>query len=52
MRALKVDGSNLNFRDKMRLFAAQVGDNTPKQGAKASKAQRHIEDEFISLPTA
>ncbi|CAJ0944381.1 unnamed protein product, partial [Mesorhabditis belari] len=38
-----VDGSNLAFHDKMRLFAKQIGENTPKYRAKESSAQRHIE---------
>jgi len=39
------DGSKLSFQEKMKLFAAEVGENTPKEKAKISKAQREIEDE-------
>lgn len=39
------DGARLDFRDKMRLFAHQIGEDTPKQRAHASSAQRHIEQE-------
>jgi len=38
-----VDGSNLAFKDKMRLFASQLGEATPKDRHKASNAQRLIE---------
>ncbi len=43
-----MDGANLNFRDKMKLFAQQIGDNTPKQGAKSSSAQRDIEKTLLT----
>ena len=33
----------LSFRDKMRMFAAEAGENTPKDRAKISFAQRRIE---------
>lgn len=39
------DGSKLSFQEKMKLFAQEVGENTPKEKAKISKAQREIEDE-------
>jgi len=42
-KLLQVDGSNLPFREKMRLFAAQLGEQTPKDRLKASSAQRGIE---------
>ncbi|TKR95902.1 hypothetical protein L596_010007 [Steinernema carpocapsae] len=40
----QVDGANLDFREKMRLFAKQLGEDTPKNRMKASSAQREIED--------
>ncbi|KAK0423243.1 hypothetical protein QR680_008046 [Steinernema hermaphroditum] len=40
----QVDGANLDFREKMRLFAKQLGEDTPKNRVKASSAQREIED--------
>lgn len=39
------DGSNLEFRDKMKLFAHQIGEGTPKQRFSASSAERHIQRE-------
>uniref|UniRef100_A0A915DRR2 Afadin n=1 Tax=Ditylenchus dipsaci TaxID=166011 RepID=A0A915DRR2_9BILA len=38
-----VDGSNLGFRDKMKLFADQLGESTPKNRFKGSSAEREIE---------
>uniref|UniRef100_A0A1I7ZYK2 PDZ domain-containing protein n=1 Tax=Steinernema glaseri TaxID=37863 RepID=A0A1I7ZYK2_9BILA len=40
----QVDGTHLDFREKMRLFAKQLGEDTPKNRVKASSAQREIED--------
>ncbi|KAI6207773.1 Afadin [Aphelenchoides besseyi] len=40
-----VDGSNLGFRDKMRMFAEKIGEETPKNRNKISSAQREIEQE-------
>ena len=37
---IEVDGSNLPFREKMKLFAAQLGESTPKDKMKASSAQK------------
>lgn len=39
----KIDGSKLGFRDKMQLFAEQIGDKTVKNRYKASAIQREIE---------
>ncbi|CAJ0577570.1 unnamed protein product, partial [Mesorhabditis spiculigera] len=38
-----VDGAHLGFQDKMKLFAKQIGESTPKDRAKESSAQRQIE---------
>jgi len=38
------DGAKLSFKEKMKLFAQEVGENTPRDKAKISKAQREIED--------
>jgi hypothetical protein len=38
-----VDGANLGFRDKMKMFAAQLGEQSPKHRYKASSAERDIE---------
>ncbi|VDK42650.1 unnamed protein product [Anisakis simplex] len=40
---VQVDGANLGFKDKMRLFAEQLGEKTPKARYKCSSAQREIE---------
>ncbi|CAD6190866.1 unnamed protein product [Caenorhabditis auriculariae] len=41
------DGASLGFRDKQRLFAAQLGEQgTPKQRAVVSSAQRQIEHDI------
>jgi len=40
-----VDGAALGFRDKMRLFAQQIGEQTPKDRYKTSSAQREIEQD-------
>merc|ERR1712181_116044 len=37
------DGAKLSFKEKMKLFAQEVGDNTPRDKAKISKAQREID---------
>ncbi|KAI6182523.1 Afadin [Aphelenchoides bicaudatus] len=39
------DGSNLNFRDKMKMFASQLGEQSPKDRFKSSSAQREIEQD-------
>uniref|UniRef100_A0AC34PVU7 PDZ domain-containing protein n=1 Tax=Panagrolaimus sp. JU765 TaxID=591449 RepID=A0AC34PVU7_9BILA len=39
-----VDGTHLAFRDKMRMFATQLGESTPKEKQKVSSAQREIEN--------
>jgi hypothetical protein len=47
-KALKpvVDGSNLAFREKMKMFAAQIGEKSPKDDRyKMSSAQRDIEND-------
>uniref|UniRef100_A0A0N4Z6Q2 PDZ domain-containing protein n=1 Tax=Parastrongyloides trichosuri TaxID=131310 RepID=A0A0N4Z6Q2_PARTI len=38
-----IDGSNLDFRDKMKMFAASLGEETPKTKVSISSAQREIE---------
>jgi len=38
------DGAKLSFKEKMKLFAQEVGENTPRDKAKISKAQREIDD--------
>jgi len=38
------DGAKLSFQEKMKLFAQEVGENTPRDKAKISKAQREIGD--------
>merc|ERR1719242_3007590 len=37
------DGAKLSFKEKMKLFAQEVGENTPRDKAKISKAQREID---------
>ncbi|KHN76981.1 Afadin [Toxocara canis] len=44
----QVDGANLGFRDKMKLFAEQLGEKTPKTRYKSSSAQREIEHSIQS----
>ncbi len=39
------DGAKLTFREKMKMFAASSGENTPRDKAKISRAQRDIEGE-------
>jgi len=39
------DGAKLSFKEKMKLFAQEVGENTPRDKAKISKAQREIDGE-------
>ncbi|KAI1700156.1 PDZ domain (Also known as DHR or GLGF) domain-containing protein [Ditylenchus destructor] len=41
-----VDGSNLGFRDKMKLFATQLGEQTPKNKLKNSSVERDIEHQI------
>uniref|UniRef100_A0A0N5BUI0 Dilute domain-containing protein n=1 Tax=Strongyloides papillosus TaxID=174720 RepID=A0A0N5BUI0_STREA len=38
-----IDGSNLDFKDKMKMFAASLGEETPKARISTSSAQREIE---------
>jgi hypothetical protein len=33
----------MSFRDKMKMFASEAGENTPKERPKVSRAQRAIE---------
>uniref|UniRef100_A0A1I7XHQ0 PDZ domain-containing protein n=1 Tax=Heterorhabditis bacteriophora TaxID=37862 RepID=A0A1I7XHQ0_HETBA len=43
MLALKSsDGAQLGFRDKMKMFATQLGESSPKQRVSASSAKRQI----------
>lgn len=37
------DGAKLSFKEKMKLFAQENGENTPRDKAKISKAQREID---------
>ena len=37
------DGAKLSFKEKMRLFAVEAGEGTPKDKAKISRAQRDID---------
>jgi len=37
-------GDRLSFRDKMKMFAAEAGENTPIQRPKLSKSQRALEE--------
>uniref|UniRef100_A0AC35UBP0 Afadin n=1 Tax=Rhabditophanes sp. KR3021 TaxID=114890 RepID=A0AC35UBP0_9BILA len=39
----KMDGSSLGFRDKMKMFASNLGESTPKSKVSTSSAQRDIE---------
>lgn len=39
------DGSKLSFQEKMKLFAQEAGETTPRDKAKISKAQREIDQE-------
>lgn len=41
--SFQIDGSKLGFRDKMQLFAEQIGEKTLKNRHKASTIQREIE---------
>jgi afadin len=38
------DGAKLSFQEKMKLFAQEAGEKTPRDKAKISKAQREIDD--------
>lgn len=38
------DGAKLSFKEKMKLFAQENGENTPRDKAKISKAQREIDN--------
>jgi hypothetical protein len=45
------DGAKLSFKEKMRLFAVEAGETTPKDKTKISRAQRDIEFERkVSMP--
>ncbi len=37
------DGAKLSFKEKMKLFAVEAGESTPRDKAKISRAQRDIE---------
>lgn len=37
------NAERMSFRDKMKMFAAEAGENTPKEKPKISRAQRQIE---------
>jgi len=39
----QTDGSKLSFAEKMKLFAQEAGETTPRDKAKISKAQREID---------
>ncbi|CAG9535273.1 unnamed protein product [Cercopithifilaria johnstoni] len=45
----KIDGSKLGFRDKMQLFADQIGEKALKNRYKASTVQREIEQTMDDL---
>uniref|UniRef100_A0A1I7W4Y3 Afadin n=1 Tax=Loa loa TaxID=7209 RepID=A0A1I7W4Y3_LOALO len=45
----KIDGSKLGFRDKMQLFAEQIGEKALKNRYKASTIQREIEQTMDDL---
>ncbi|KAE9555476.1 hypothetical protein FO519_001331 [Halicephalobus sp. NKZ332] len=45
----QVDGAHLAFRDKMKMFATQIGESTPKDKQKVSSAQREIENSHEAL---
>jgi len=38
----------LSFRDKMKLFASEIGDSTPEERNKTSRAQQRIEAQLKS----
>ncbi|VDO82690.1 unnamed protein product [Soboliphyme baturini] len=39
----QIEGEKLSFKDKMRLFAKEIGESTPKERVRVSSAQRIIE---------
>ena len=43
----KQNADRLSFRDKMKFFALEAGENTPKEKPKASTSQRRIESELL-----
>ncbi len=43
-----MDGAKLTFKEKMKLFAVEAGESTPKDKTKISKAQREIEGQDVS----
>lgn len=42
-----VDGANLGFRDKMKLFADQLGEQLPRNRHKVSSVEREIEQDSL-----
>ena len=42
--SLQPNADRMSFRDKMKMFAAEAGENTPKERPKISRAQRQIEN--------
>lgn len=43
----KQSADRLSFRDKMKFFAQEAGENTPKEKPKASTSQRRIESQLL-----
>lgn len=43
----KQNADRLSFRDKMKFFAQEAGENTPKEKPKASTSQRRIESQLL-----
>lgn len=41
----QTDGAKLSFKEKMKLFAVEAGESTPRDKAKISKAQREIDQQ-------
>ena len=39
-------GERMSFRDKMRMFATEAGENTPQDRSKISNAQRRIDSQL------
>lgn len=46
------DGAKLSFKEKMKLFAVEAGESTPRDRTKISRAQRDIDgtDRKVSAP--
>ena len=44
----KQNQDRLSFRDKMKFFAQEAGENTPKEKPKASTTQRRIESQLVN----